>query len=193
REVVLWSTLKHPHIIPFLGVTFHGQNMEIPTAVMPWYENGSLDKYLPICRDAERLSFVCISINPLPSTAVQHLHLLEIAHGDIKAQNVLISSEHPPRALLTDFGLSRPLNGVPGFETSHVQGTLHFMAPELLRHLVFIGLPADRQCTKETDIWAFGMFIVQVFGHPQWNFASSERLSGLHLASPFNLTTGPTY
>ncbi|KAH8813472.1 kinase-like domain-containing protein [Flagelloscypha sp. PMI_526] len=158
REAVLWSTLKHPHIIPCLGITFQGQNKGIPTVVMPWYDQGSLAHFLPISPQVDRLPLVLQVAN-----AVHYLHSLDVAHGDIKAQNVLVTSESPPRAMLTDFGLSRPLNGIAGFETSHVQGTLHFMAPELLQHLVYDGLNRDRQCTMETDIWAFGMFTVQVY------------------------------
>ncbi|KAH8836139.1 kinase-like domain-containing protein [Flagelloscypha sp. PMI_526] len=159
REVVLWSALKHPYIVPCLGVTFHGQNAGIPTVVMPWYENGSLVDFLAKHSHVEKLPFILQA-----GHALQHLHSLDIAHGDIKAQNVLVTSDSPSRAVLTDFGLSRPLNGVKGFSTSTLQGTLHFMAPELLQYLVYDGLQYENhQCTKETDVWAFGMFIVQVY------------------------------
>ncbi|KAH8813494.1 kinase-like domain-containing protein [Flagelloscypha sp. PMI_526] len=169
REVVLWSILKHPHIAPCLGVTFSGQNMGIPTVVMPWYDHGSLAKYLSSHHAVGKLTFVL-----QVASAIQYLHSLEIAHGDIKAQNVLVASESPPLAVLTDFGLSRPLYETQSFETSHVQGTLHFMAPELLQHLIYDGLCRDRQCTKETDIWAFGMFIVQVLSIPLPLLAQSD-------------------
>ncbi|KAH8836140.1 kinase-like domain-containing protein [Flagelloscypha sp. PMI_526] len=159
REVVLWSALEHPNIVPCLGVTFHGQNAGIPTVVMPWYENGSLAHFLSKYSKVEKLPFILQVGN-----ALQHLHSLDIAHGDIKAQNVLVTSDVPPRAVLTDFGLSRPLNGVKAFSSSAIQGTLHFMAPELLQYLVYDGLHyKNHGCTKETDVWAFGMFIVQVY------------------------------
>ncbi|KAH8796205.1 kinase-like domain-containing protein [Flagelloscypha sp. PMI_526] len=158
REVALWSTWEHDHITPCLGISFQGQNMATPAVVMPWYDHGSLIKFLSIYPRADKLAFIL-----QVADAVGYLHSLNIAHGDIKAQNVLVTSNSPPHAVLADFGLSRPLNGIEGFETSYIQGTLHFMAPELLQHLIYDGLYHDRQCTKETDIWAFGMFIVQVF------------------------------
>ncbi|KAH8813489.1 kinase-like domain-containing protein [Flagelloscypha sp. PMI_526] len=157
REVVLWSMLKHPHIVSCLGVTFQGQNKGIPTAVMPWCDHGTLANFLSQYPQFERIPFIL-----QVGSAIQYLHSLDIAHGDIKAQNVLVTSEIPLCAVLTDFGLSRPLIGIDGFLTSHVRGTFHFMAPELLQHLVFDGLHHGRQCTKATDVWAFGMFVVQV-------------------------------
>ena len=71
-----------------------------------------------------------------------------------------MSSDDRPKALLTDFGISRVLN--PGAMTMQLvpngdgsEGTARFMAKEML-----LGdKSAGDLYTKTTDVWAFGMTI----------------------------------
>ncbi|KAG8903241.1 rRNA-processing protein bfr2 [Tulasnella sp. 403] len=82
--------------------------------------------------------------------ALAYLHAKGYFHGDIKAQNVLVSSDH--RALLCDFRLSRPRNvataaGLKGLTS------LRFQCPEIWQG-------ASR--TEKSDVYAFGMMIYQV-------------------------------
>ena len=61
--------------------------------------------------------------------AVQHIHALGIVHRDIKATNVLLSSEGSVR--LADFGLAARLPD-DGLLTA-VCGTHDYLAPEMVR------------------------------------------------------------
>ena len=45
REVITHSLLKHPNIIPFLGV-YRASRNEPPAIVLPYAENGSLGKFI---------------------------------------------------------------------------------------------------------------------------------------------------
>lgn len=71
-----------------------------------------------------------------------YLHSLEIAHRDIKAENVMI---HENNVKLTDFGFScRPEN----YPSTTYCGSKAYSPPEVLS-----GIPYD---TYKGDVWAFG-------------------------------------
>lgn len=69
--------------------------------------------------------------------------------------------------LLGDFGLSRICN-TKGFTTKNVMGSIRWMSPELLRE--WTNTPQSDssrdddivRTTKASDIWAFGMTILEV-------------------------------
>jgi serine/threonine protein kinase len=62
-------------------------------------------------------------------------------------------------ACITDFGLSRILE-VSGFTTKSVGGTCRWMAYELIAY-EFHRNPTPK-VTADTDIWAFGMTVLEV-------------------------------
>ena len=66
-----------------------------------------------------------------------------------------MNDEHEVR--IADFGLSRIL-GEPGFTTKSVGGTYRWMAPELLAP----GEESVPQVTMASDVWAFGMTVIEV-------------------------------
>jgi len=61
REHVIWSTLNHPNILPFLGFCVgdsSGLNVLTPWFVSPWMDNGTVLDYLKIHPSADRLKIV---------------------------------------------------------------------------------------------------------------------------------------
>jgi len=92
-------------------------------------------------------------------SGVQYLHSLNIAHGNLKGENILINSEE--RACLTSFGLM----SVGGDQEmandstkgSHPPGTYRWMAPELILD------PTSMRITKESDIFAIAMVSIELF------------------------------
>ncbi|KAF9443790.1 kinase-like protein, partial [Macrolepiota fuliginosa MF-IS2] len=146
RESRLWRGLRHPHIVPFYGLFF---DRDTPCLVMPYYKDGDLTNFLRKNPQVDKLDLVC-----QVAAGLEYLHNLKphaIVHGDIKAANILVSDY---QARLTDFGVARMLNKT-GYTTT-VGGTCRWMAPELLD---------DHQPppTLASDVWAFGMTILQVF------------------------------
>lgn len=84
--------------------------------------------------------------------AVAYLHHNNIVHGDLKLDNVLLTSSG--EAKLTDFGLAKYLD--PDFPTSvgtRGAGSVPWQAPEVL-------LGGRR--SKASDVWGFGMMIVEL-------------------------------
>uniref|UniRef100_A0A0D9VZI9 non-specific serine/threonine protein kinase n=1 Tax=Leersia perrieri TaxID=77586 RepID=A0A0D9VZI9_9ORYZ len=74
-----------------------------------------------------------------------------VIHRDIKASNVLLDSEMNAR--LGDFGLARLYDHGADPQTTHVVGTMGYLAPELAR---------SGKATPLTDVFAFGAFILEV-------------------------------
>ncbi|KAG5533154.1 hypothetical protein RHGRI_027393 [Rhododendron griersonianum] len=74
-----------------------------------------------------------------------------IIHRDIKASNVLVDNEFNGR--LGDFGLAKLCDHGTDPQTSHVAGTLGYIAPELAR---------NGKASTSTDLFAFGTFMLEV-------------------------------
>jgi hypothetical protein len=68
RELMVWTYLEHPNIVPLLGVVF--ELSPYASMVSPWYTKGSVRRYLEQVGDtistAERLRLV--------SSPRRHIH-----------------------------------------------------------------------------------------------------------------------
>ncbi|KAM0885117.1 hypothetical protein ACQ4PT_030538 [Festuca glaucescens] len=74
-----------------------------------------------------------------------------VIHRDIKARNVLLDRQMNGR--LGDFGLARLYDHGTDAQTTHVVGTMGYLAPELVR---------TGKATPSTDVFAFGVFLLEV-------------------------------
>ncbi|KAM3392424.1 hypothetical protein ACQJBY_013519 [Aegilops geniculata] len=150
-KVVSIGRLRHRNITQLLGYCRRKGELLL---VYDYMENGSLDKYLhtrngPTLCWSQRYSII-------KGVASSLLYLHEdweqvVIHRDIKASNVLLDSKMNGR--LGDFGLARIHNHETTAETTHVAGTMGYLAPELSR----AGRP-----TPFSDVYAFGVFLLEV-------------------------------
>ncbi|KAJ7020515.1 hypothetical protein C8F04DRAFT_1050769 [Mycena alexandri] len=148
NEIKIWSTLRHPNILQFLGANTLDDK---PFIVMPYVphnareflrERPTLDP-VPILRDI--------------SLGLEYLHSRKICHGDLKAINVLVESTG--RALLCDFGLARlkadaDSRTLTTMDVTPVLGSRNWMAPELL---------TGGRYRMPADIYAFGMTVYELY------------------------------
>lgn len=117
-------------------------------------ESGSLDKYL-YDQDKPTLSWQQ-RLQIIRSIASGLLYLHEewekvVLHRDIKPSNVLLDDEMNGR--LGDFGLARLYDHGADPQTTHVVGTIGYLAPELAR---------TSKATPLTDVFSFGIFVLEV-------------------------------
>ncbi|KZV99443.1 kinase-like protein [Exidia glandulosa HHB12029] len=162
RELRASRSLKHLHIIPFMGTATHGPQTII---VMPYMRNGNLLQYMANqTKVGFRWLVECSRMIAEVADAVNYLHdSARYIHGDIKCRNVLVSDEG--KALLADFGLSTSIEKEEDEDMTstriRTQTTLRFCAPELF-WLDDLRL-GRRSKTRATDVYAFGMLILEAF------------------------------
>ncbi|KAJ8094292.1 Rho guanine nucleotide exchange factor [Marasmius tenuissimus] len=154
REAIVWQQLRHPNLLPFLGI-YHLSENEL-CLVSPWMERGNLVTYL---QNTPREEVDHLSLASDVASGLAHLHDRKIVHGDIKGLNVLITPEL--RASIGDFGLSHVADSqelkLAISLTSHSRGTTRWQAPELMDpELSYVS-------TAQSDMFAYGCVCYEIF------------------------------
>lgn len=150
-EIVSMGQLRHRNLVQLLGYCRRKGELLLVYDFMP---NGSLDMFLydrtkPTLGWAHRFRII-------RGVASGLLYLHEdweqvVVHRDIKASNVLLDREFNGR--LGDFGLARLYDHGTDPQTTHIVGTMGYIAPELGR---------TGKATTATDVFAFGAFLLEV-------------------------------
>ena len=172
EECRLLETLRHPHIVQFLGIYFDPAT-DLPVLVM---------EFLPVtlaqCVDRyDRLpAEIGYAILRDVALGLRYLHEKRprIIHRDLSANNVLLTGDMT--AKISDLGVAKILQINPA-DMSHMTqtpGTQSYMPPEALR-------PNPRY-DVEVDIFSFGVMLVHVLSG-QWPFPSEATR-----VDPHNLT-----
>ncbi|MCB0288896.1 MAG: protein kinase [Calditrichaeota bacterium] len=93
----------------------------------------------------------CLSFIRQIAAGLQAAHRKQIAHRDIKSENIMLTEDG--RVKVMDFGLAK--SGEQGGlkETAVISGTPAYMSPELLQ---------DAEVDYRTDIWSFGVVIYEM-------------------------------
>ncbi|KAG8898856.1 hypothetical protein FRB99_007096 [Tulasnella sp. 403] len=140
-ELFAWRSLSHLNVLKFLGPYMEDGQLYL---VSPWAENGSVLEYLKRSPDADRQNIIAET-----ALGLQYIHGQNFVHGDIKAQNILMSAE--PRPLICDFGLSR-LQSITTLPLLRGAGSARWNSPELWK-----GEPKS----MKSDVYAFGITVSQ--------------------------------
>jgi serine/threonine protein kinase len=150
-EIVSIGRLRHRNLVPLLGYCRRKGELLLVYDYMP---NGSLDKYLfdqpKVTLSWSQRFQVIIGV----ASGLFYLHEeweQIVIHRDVKASNVLLDGELNAR--LGDFGLARLYDHGTDPQTTHVVGTLGYLAPEHSR---------SGKATPSTDVFAFGAFLLEV-------------------------------
>ncbi|KAJ6832857.1 L-type lectin-domain containing receptor kinase IV.2-like [Iris pallida] len=150
-EIVSIGQLRHRNVVQLLGYCRRKGELLLVYDYMP---NGSLDGFLydetrPALSWAQRFRII-------KGVASGLLYLHQdweqiVVHRDIKASNVLLDRELNGR--LGDFGLARLYDHGTVAHTTHIMGTMGYLAPELAK---------TGKATTKTDVFAFGAFLLEV-------------------------------
>jgi serine/threonine protein kinase len=152
-EIVSIGRLQNRNLVQLLGYCRRKGELLL---VYEYMHNGSLDKYLHNGKEDNSVLTWTQRFRIIKGIASGLLYLHEewekvVVHRDIKASNVLLDDEMNGR--LGDFGLARLYDHGVDPQTTHVVGTIGYLAPELAR---------SGNATPPTDVFAFGMFVLEV-------------------------------
>ncbi|KAK7047917.1 hypothetical protein VNI00_006245 [Paramarasmius palmivorus] len=154
REAIVWRQLKHPNLLPCLGLYYLDETQQRICLVSPWMVNGNLSEFLrrhPVPSVNHRLQLM-LDI----ARGLFYLHTMHVIHGDLKGVNILITQSH--RACIADFGLSHvaesQLFKISSKATSNqAVGTIRWAAPEVLN---------GNEPTKESDVYSCGLVYYEI-------------------------------
>ncbi|KAH9929153.1 kinase-like domain-containing protein, partial [Fomitopsis serialis] len=162
QEVVMWRRLRHPRITPMLGV----DTKLFPLCIVSkWVDNGTITEFLKKYPAENRLQLLLDVCEGL-----QYLHSETVTHGDLKSSNILIDSTR--HACLCDFGLTTLIHNMdtidPATQSNGGQGTLQYMAPEIMDPESFD--LSHAHASLEGDIYALAIMMWEVFaGRPPYS------------------------
>ncbi|KAG2954047.1 hypothetical protein PC117_g1491 [Phytophthora cactorum] len=162
EEANIWFTLRHPNIVSLFGASTRGY----PLFVCEYIDGQRLDE----CRKGEAKVSDEEIWGYLHDAAVglQGLHMHGVVHADLKCDNILIGAEG--RAKLIDFGLSC----LQTCDGGAPLGAKQWKAPECLQ---------GAGPTFESDIYGFGMCIIQAFaGKCPWGQIPDQAVA-VHVAN----------
>uniref|UniRef100_A0A0W0FW06 Protein kinase domain-containing protein n=1 Tax=Moniliophthora roreri TaxID=221103 RepID=A0A0W0FW06_MONRR len=152
HEALIWRQLKHPNVLPFLGV-----NTAIFAPgfclISPWMDNGDIITYLKNNPTHDRLT----SINEI-AAGMEYLHSLDplVVHGDIRGANVLVTNDL--HCCLADFGLAVAVESQAITSSSHgIRGSVRWLAPEMIDPSSFVGADASAR-----DVFAFACTVLEI-------------------------------
>jgi serine/threonine protein kinase len=150
RELAIMRRLDHPHILKLYDA------FESPTQVdlvLEYVDGGEL--FDAIIDNGGLAEADCARIVRQILSALVYMHALNVAHRDLKAENVLVSSDLST-IKIADFGLSNVLESTQRLRTSC--GTPDYVAPEVL---------LGDGYTEAVDVWSTGVLTyIMLCGYP---------------------------
>ncbi|XP_065908845.1 dual specificity protein kinase shkA-like [Dysidea avara] len=152
RECHLWSTLRHPNVVLFLGIYYPSDDESgLPVMLMEKMRE-SVTSLVERHDDIPLL--VKLSILHDVSLGLRYLHGRSppIVHRDLSPNNILVTPHL--EAKITDLGVAKAMITGARKTMTQTPGTLVFMAPEALQEKPVYGPPLD--------VFSFGGVILHI-------------------------------
>ncbi|VDK31668.1 unnamed protein product [Gongylonema pulchrum] len=165
-EIRILKSLKHRFLFFFLSSSI---------SVCTWDRN-NIYLIMEFCGGGDLGSFIKL-YGSLPeaitrrlfcqlASAIQYMRALNVAHMDLKPQNILLTNRYKPFIKISDFGLSQYLKNDE--HASSFRGSPLYMAPEILCHG-----PYD----SRVDLWSCGVILYEcLYGMPPFTADAYENL-----------------
>ena len=157
-EISMLKELKHANIVQMEDFAWDSSYIYI---VMEYCGSGDLGQYVRTHRCLPET--VCRQFLRQLASALQYLRSKDIAHMDLKPQNILLQGSS---LKLADFGFAQKLS-LDQTETS-VRGSPLYMAPEIV---------LDRKYDAKADLWSVGVILYEcLFGQAPYKSESLDEL-----------------
>ncbi|EJF58075.1 kinase-like protein [Dichomitus squalens LYAD-421 SS1] len=146
REIDIMKRLHHEYICRYKDVFIEENSMSL---VMEYVEGGDLLGWLqdhdpdrpPSEKEVQYFTYqIC--------EALHYVHELDIAHRDLKLENILLTKDDPPVIKIADFGLAKMIDSVTFLHT--MCGTPEYLAPEVVTNSAY---------DKVVDSWSVGVIV----------------------------------
>ncbi|XP_052877036.1 probable leucine-rich repeat receptor-like serine/threonine-protein kinase At3g14840 isoform X2 [Gossypium arboreum] len=149
-EVKIISRSRHKNLVKLIGQCHEKGELILVYELMA---NGSLDSHL--FKGKTLLTWeVRFKIVQDLASALFYLHEEGdhcVLHRDIKASNIMLDSCF--NAKLGDFGLARLVDHEKASQTTHLAGTMGYLAPECV---------SSGKASKESDVYSFGVVALEI-------------------------------
>mmetsp|Transcript_22512 Transcript_22512/g.52125 ORF Transcript_22512/g.52125 Transcript_22512/m.52125 type:complete len:399 (+) Transcript_22512:110-1306(+) len=151
NEICVWSTVRHPSIVTFLGCYL--DDPEQPLVVMEYMEGGTLQSHLEEVGRMDTDVVVIQALQIARGLFSLHNHNPKIIHRDLKPSNLLYSNLQKNDLKIADFGLSKMLIEKRGQDHRNMTGgtgSCRYMAPENYWY---------QEYDHKVDVYSFGMIL----------------------------------
>jgi len=151
NEICVWSTVRHPSIVTFLGCYL--DDPEKPLVVMEYMEGGTLQSHLEEVGKMDTDVIVVQALQIARGLFSLHNHNPKIIHRDLKPSNLLYSNLQKNDLKIADFGLSKMLIEKRGQDPRNMTGgtgSCRYMAPENYWY---------QEYDHKVDVYSFGMIL----------------------------------
>ncbi|CAK8695095.1 mitogen-activated protein kinase kinase kinase 14-like isoform X2 [Clavelina lepadiformis] len=164
NELEILSSITHQNIVKLYGVTRTTDGIHL---FMQFACGGNIDQLLQEegfvpsnnCKNKIYAEFWAMYYYKQVMSAIVHLHQNRIVHCDIKASNVVLSSDRL-RCFLTDFGEARRITENDCIQLDFQVGTETNISPEVIEKQVYY---------FASDVWSCGCFLLNMLtGRPPW-------------------------
>ncbi len=168
REARVAAGLEHPHIIPVYEAASAG---DVDYIVMRFVPGADLGRVLR--RDAPLDPTRTLAIVEQVAGALDAAHARGLVHRDVKPSNVLLEDRDAEWAWLSDFGLTKHMDGSMQLTRDGLVGTLEYIAPEVIERGAVDG---------RSDQYALGCVAYHCMtGRPPFVASSEAKLLHAHL------------
>ena len=177
REAVVMMKLKHPHVLPLIGVVF--PEATAPILVIPFMSNSDLLRYVK--REENETTVRQLVIFTLQvARGMNYLSDQKVLHRDLAARNCMLDDHL--NVLVADFGRSRELCENIYSSDKVEPSPFKWMALESLQSGTF---------TSKSDVWSYAVTSWEVFTRGLFPYIGLDNhsmidhlLSGTRLQEP---------
>lgn len=144
--------------------------------ITEFIEGINLLEYMKICRDIKKNTMRNIIEDMIKCTTF--IHNLNIIHGDIKLENIMVTNDISNRIQLRfiDFDLSKLCVNEKYILSDSLTGTANYFAPETYDLCIY---------SKMTDIWSIGVTLYKLITHEFPYKYKLNRLYHMRIANNF--------